>query len=168
MVKLETKTPIDLLHYEPPGILGATTRQLLCLAGTAVTGAAVYCLLRFIVKLPDQFLGYTFIFTTIPFIALGWLKPYGLPLEVFLGIYFRYLFSAVQCSAVNERNDYLHVPFSEKEGPEYPASYRPIRKRELRRHRRVLRAEVKRCCKEVRRANRLQKRKDRQEKRKKA
>lgn len=168
MVKLETKTPIDLLHYEPPGILGATTRQLLCLAGTAVTGAAVYCLLRFVVKLPDQYLGYSFVLTTIPFIALGWLKPYGLPLEVFLGIYFRYLFSAVQCSAVNERNDYLHVPVSRKEEPEYPDSCRPLGKRELRRQRRAVCAESRQCYKAIRRAARLQKRKDRKEKRKKA
>lgn len=168
MIKLETKTPIDLLHYEPPGILGASTRQLLCLGGTAVTGAAVYCLLRFAAHLPSQYLGYSFVFTTIPFIALGWAKPYGLPLEVFLGIYFQHFFTPAQRSAIKERNDYLHVPVSPKEEQEYPASCIPLGKRELRRQRRAVRAESRRCWQEIRKAARLQKRKDRKTKRKKA
>lgn len=168
MAKLETKTPIDLLHYEPPGILGASTRQLICLAGTAAAGAAVYCLLRFAVRLPSQYLGYSFVFTTIPFIALGWAKPYGLRLEVFLSIYFQHLFTSTQRSAIKERNDYLHVPYSKKEEPECPDSYRPLGKREKRKQRRVLRAESRRCYKEIRKAARLQKRKDRKTKRQKA
>ena len=167
MIKLETKTPIDLLHYEPPGILGASTRQILCLAGTAVTGAAVYCLLRFAAHLPSRYLGYSFVFTALPLIAFGWAKPYGLRLEVFLGIYFQHFFTPAQCSAVRERNDYLHVSVSKKEA-EYPDSFRPLTKRELRRQRRAVRAESRRCWQEIRKAARLQKRKDRKTKRKKA
>lgn len=166
-VKLETQTPIDLLHYEPPGVMGATTRQLLCLGATALAGVAAYCFMRYVLHAEDQ-AGYVFIFTTLPFIALGWAKPYGLPLEVFLKLYIRNLHSPAQRSAVKERNDFLHVPILEKEEAEYPDSCRPLTKRELRKQRRAIHAENRRCWKEIRKAARIQKRKDRKSRRKAA
>ena len=160
MAKLETETPADLLHYEPPTTIGATKRQLACIAGAVVLGLSIYTPLLFYTTIPPSILGWGLILIALPFAAFGWVRPYGLHFEIFLKILYHHTYHNPPRSAVHERSDYHEHP--RRDLPtEWICDYRIPTRPQRRARRRTLRTASRSAYQEIKRQNRAWKRQQR-------
>ena len=153
MAKLETETPADLLHYEPPTTIGATKRQLVCIGAAIGLGLAVYLPLLFFTTIHPSNLSWVLILITVPFAALGWVRPYGLHFEVFLKMLWAHIYNNPPRSGVNERRD-THEQPKRRRDSECLTDYLPPKRRVRRARRRALRAASRSAYKEIKAQNR--------------
>lgn len=79
---IEREIPKDIKKYEPKLLGPFTTRQILCLVPGLGLGVLAYLLLKNFLSSDVCLFITTFI--VVPFILLGWFKPYGLPFEKFV------------------------------------------------------------------------------------
>jgi hypothetical protein len=162
MAKLETETPADLLHYEPPTTIGATKRQLACIGGAVVLGLAVYTPLLLFTSIPPSILGWVLILIALPFATFGWVRPYGLHFEEYLKLLYCHTYQNPPLSAVNERSEY-HEQKKRKRFSECCHDYAPPSYFQQRERRRVLRTASRNAYKEIKKQNKAWKRQQRAE-----
>lgn len=162
MAKLETETPVDLLHYAPPTTIGATKRQLVCIGAAVVIGLGMYLPLLFFTSIPPSVLGWLLILIALPFAALGWVRPYGLHFEVYLKLLYQHIYNNPPRSAVKERSDY-HEQKKRKRLSECCTEYGCPSRFQRRSRRRVLCAASRNAYKEIKKQNKAWKRAQRAE-----
>lgn len=80
---IQRKIPRDIGSYEPKTWGPFTTRQAICLVPAAILDIALY---SFFKEIPGYY--YILVLVSLPFLLLGWVKPYGLPFEKFLKVTF--------------------------------------------------------------------------------
>lgn len=162
MAKLETETPADLLHYEPPTTIGATKRQMVCIGAAVVVGLAVYTPLLFFTTIPPSILGWGLMLITLPFAALGWVKPYGLRFEVYLKMLYRHTYHNPPRSAVYERSENHEHPRGNLT-TECLCDYISPTRKQRRCRRRILRTASRNAYKEIKIQNKAWRRSQRAE-----
>lgn len=87
---IEVSIPNDILKYESKLIGPFTTRQTVSLIASGIVGFGLYKLFQGV--LPMETLGYLIVILIVPILAIGWWKPYNIPLEKFAVIIFISLF----------------------------------------------------------------------------
>lgn len=82
------RVPKNLTDFTPKFLFGLTVRQLLCLAGASVIGIPTFiCIYRLTGSYDPA--TYAVIVTSLPFVAFAVFKKNGLPLEKFIGTFWR-------------------------------------------------------------------------------
>lgn len=81
---IETKMPKDIRAYKTKVIGPFTLREGFCIFLMIITNILLYSLVIRPSDLPIEFTVYVFIFTCLPFAALGWCEVAGMPLEKYL------------------------------------------------------------------------------------
>lgn len=81
---IETKMPKDIRAYKTKVIGPFTLREGFCIFLMIITNILLYSLVIRPSDLPIEFTIYVFIFTCLPFAALGWCEVAGMPLEKYL------------------------------------------------------------------------------------
>jgi len=79
---IEIEVPKDITKYEAKLIASFTTRQVGCLAIAAVIAVPTFLALRDAV--PRDVATLIILLLVLPFVLLGWVKPYGMNFEQFV------------------------------------------------------------------------------------
>jgi len=79
---IEIEVPKDITKYEAKLVASFTTRQVGCLAIAGVLAVPSFLLLRDV--LPRDAATLLILIIVLPFILLGWVKPYGMNFEQFV------------------------------------------------------------------------------------
>lgn len=78
---IEIEVPKDIRRYEAKLVGAFTARQVGCLVAAAVICVPVFFLLKDI--LPRDAITLIIMILAIPFVLVGWVKPYGMTFELF-------------------------------------------------------------------------------------
>lgn len=80
---IEIEIPKDINRYEAKLVAGLTTRQTAFLAMACGVGIPLYSILEK-ASIPSDARILIMIIAVLPFLAMGWVKPYGMAFEKFI------------------------------------------------------------------------------------
>lgn len=146
-MSIEVNIPVEIDEYKEKIIFGLTLRKLIWGSVTIICAVLSSWVYVWILHIPITIAGYLIFLTVIPPLAIGFIPIKGMPVEQYLRLYFRWLFSGKRKYITHEgsTNNELYSK-SSKPRPRsqseltYSFVRRPVWKRRILAIRRIWRA----------------------------
>lgn len=115
---IERRIPKDITKYESSQVLGLTTRQLIFTAPALALGFLSYYLICVKWGMDINVMIPVCLMVMLPFIIFGWVKPYGMRMEQYIGKALKNIFSDEPHRKYKENNAWTPV-YAEMKQPEF-------------------------------------------------